>query len=118
MSDRRPKRQKSSGPPNGGSLQRIVRRAVALFKCDTARITSPCGRHFLILGWNKNTKTEREAGRDGGQWYQSNGGDFVPIDFDFVYEQVVANGRTLKELWTATKHYKRLLDESRPNTRL
>lgn len=94
-----------------GSLQRMVRRAVELFKCDTARITSPCGRHFLILGWNRNTKTERDAGRDCGQWYRSD----EPIDFDYTHEQVVANGATLKELWKSAKHYKRLLDASTPN---
>lgn len=82
-----------------GHREALIRRAIKLFKCDTARITSPCGRHFLILGWNKNTKTER------GQWYRNG----EPMDFDYVHEEVVANGYTFKELWKNTQHYKRLL---------
>lgn len=86
-------------------------RAVELFKCDTARISSPCGRHFLILGWNKNTKTEREAGRDKGQWVKTDeNGVNTPFDFDFVHEQVIASGATLKEMWASAEHYKRLCD--------
>jgi hypothetical protein len=76
-----------------------------MFKCDRARITSPCGTHYLILGWNKNTKTEREAGRDCGQWHRNG----EPIDFDYVHEQVVANGKTEEDLVSSAKHYKKLL---------
>ena len=96
---------------NRRSLQRMVRRAVELFRCDTARVTSPCGHHYLILGWKRNTKTEREAGRDGGQWYRND----EPIDYDYTHDQVIANGATLKELWKSAKHYKGLLDASTPN---
>lgn len=86
----------------------LVARALSmLFQCDTARITSPCDRHFLILGWNKNTKTEREAGRACGKWSVNN----EPIDFDYVHEEVVASGHTLKELWRNAKRYKRLIDD-------
>ena len=97
--------------PPPGSLQRMVRRAVELFRCDTARVTSPCGHHYLILGWKRNTKTECEAGRDCGQWYRND----EPIDYDYTQEQVIANGATLKELWKSAKHYKGLLDASTPN---
>ena len=93
--------------PPPGSLQRMVRRAVELFGCDTARISSPCGHHYLILGWNWNTKTEREC----GQWHRNG----EPINFDYVHEQVIANGATLNELWKSAKHYKRLLGASTPN---
>lgn len=92
-----------AGEPH--SLTQLISRAKRMFKCDTARITSPCGRHFLVIGWKKNTKTERESGRDVGQWYRNG----EPIDFDFVNEQVIANGRTLTSLWNSVKHYKRLL---------
>ena len=84
---------------------RLVRRFVRMFKCDTARITSPCGTHYLILGWTKNTKTEREAGRDAGQWHRNG----EPIDFDYMHEQVVARGKTVAELVASAKHYKKLL---------
>lgn len=85
--------------------QRLVRRFVRMFKCDTARITSPCGTHYLILGWTKNTRTEREAGRDVGQWHRNG----EPIDFDYTHEQVAARGNTVAELVASAKHYKKLL---------
>lgn len=100
--------------------QRMVRRFVRMFKCDTARITSPCGTHYLILGWSKNTKTEREAGRDCGRWHRNG----EPIDFDYTHEQVVANGKTEAELLASAKHYKKLLGMTwedylrSPNTKL
>ena len=81
-----------------------VKRFIKMFKCDTARITKACDTYYLIIGWNKNTKTEREAGRDQSQWYK----DGNPIDFDFIHEQVVASGKTLDELYIAAKHYKKL----------
>jgi hypothetical protein len=91
------------------SQQRMVRRFIRMFKCDTARITSPCGTHYLILGWTKNTKTEREAGRDAGQWHRNG----EPIDFDYTHEQVVARGKTVAELVASAKHYKKLLGMTR-----
>lgn len=59
---------------------------------------------FLILGWRKNTKTEREAGRSRGQW-ERNG---VPIDFDYTHEEVVASGKTEAELIASARYYKKL----------
>lgn len=85
--------------------RRLVRRFVRMFQCDTARITSACGTHYLILGWKRNTKAEREAGRDAGQWYRND----VPIDFDYTQEQVVARGKTAAELVASAKRYKKLL---------
>lgn len=76
---------------------RLVRRFVRMFKCDTARITSPCGTHFLVLGWNE---------RSEGEWYDEN---CNPKNFDYVREQVVASGKTVKELVASAKHYKKLL---------
>lgn len=107
--------QTASAPAD--SLHSVVERAVALFKCDTARISSPCGHHFLILGWNKNTKTERESGRDEGQWVKTDkDGIETPFDFDYVYEQVIANGATIEEMWASAEHYKQLCDIHDANT--
>ncbi len=112
--------ENQEAPPD--SLHSVVGRAVELFKCDTARISSPCGRHFLILGWNKNTKTEREAGRDKGQWVKTDkDGVETPYDFDYVHEQVIANGATIEEMWASAEHYKQLCDihdASTPNEAL
>lgn len=97
---------KNQQPDNGGSrcMNTMVRRFIKMFKCDTARITMACDTIYLILGWNKNTKTERESGRDTSQWYK----DGVPCDFDYVHEQVVAHGKTYDELLADAKHYKEL----------
>jgi hypothetical protein len=77
--------------------QRLVRRFIRMFKCDTARITSPCDTHFLVLGWNE---------RSEGQWHDQDG---KPKNFDYVREEVVASGKTVKELIASAKHYKKLL---------
>lgn len=86
-------------------LNAMVRRFIRMFGCDTARITSPCGTHYLVLGWNKNTKTERENGGDTSRWYK----DGEPIDFDYIHEQIVASGNTFTELIKSAKHYKKLM---------
>jgi hypothetical protein len=88
----------------------LIDKFIAMFGCDTARISSynsssDLPTHFLILGWNKNTKTEREAGREHGQWLK----DGEPIDFDYVHEQVVASGNTEDELIASAEHYKSLI---------
>ncbi|MFA7710131.1 MAG: hypothetical protein WCY30_03390 [Candidatus Neomarinimicrobiota bacterium] len=89
---------------NGHFTDTMVKRFVKMFQCDTARITTACDTHYLILGWFKNTKTEREAGREIGQWYK----DGILIDFEYVHEEVVAHGETYDELLADAKHYKKL----------
>ena len=69
-----------------------------IIKCDTARISRPLGRMFLIIGFNRNTKD------DEGQWLKN--GD--PIDFDYVQESCVASGNNPEELIADVKEYKRL----------
>jgi hypothetical protein len=88
----------------------LIDKFIAMFGCDTARISSynsspDLPTHFLILGWNRNTKTEREAGREHGQWLK----DGEPMDFDYVHEQVVASGNTEGELIASAEHYKSLI---------
>ena len=80
-------------------VQRLVRRFVRLFKCDTARITSPMGKHFLIIGHKRNTKD------DPGVWTDENGNR---RDWDYVQEQVIASGDNEAELVASAKHYKKL----------
>ena len=84
---------------NAQSVQRLVRRFVRMFKCDTARITSLLGKHFLIIGHNRNTKD------DPGVWMDENGNR---KDWDYVNEQVIASGDTEAELVASAKHYKKL----------
>lgn len=78
--------------------KRLEARFKRMFECDTVRISSPCGKHFLIIGFNRNTKD------DEGRWYK----DGKPIHFDYVAEKVIASGDTMKELIASAKEYKRL----------
>lgn len=64
----------------------LIDEAVSILGCDTARISSPAGRHFLIIGWNR---------RSEGEWFDQHGN---PKNFDYVEERVVAHGNTLEEV--------------------
>jgi hypothetical protein len=85
-------------------VQRLVRRFVRMFKCDTARITQPCGTMFLVVGHKRHTKRDRKKNPAAGQWMK----DGKPFDFDYVAEQVIAHGKTEAELVADAKHYKKL----------
>ena len=77
-----------------------------MFACDTARISSPVGTHFLVLGWRKNTRENENS-----QWMRSDpDGTTERMDFDYIDEKVVASGRTKDELITSAEEYKALLD--------
>ena len=65
--------------------------------CDTARVSRPLGKLYLVIGHRKNTKDVRM-----GQWVK-NGKKW---DFTYVEETVVAIGLTLKELYESVKQYK------------
>ena len=79
-------------------FDRFVAQCRGIIECDTARISKPCNRMFLIIGFNRNTKD------DEWPWYR-NGEQY---DFDYVREQVVASGDTEEELLRSTREYKRL----------
>ena len=85
----------------------VIAEAIKMFGCDSARITSPCGTHFLIIGWQKNTRVEREAGRSQGQWTENG----KPFDFDYTDEKAIASGDTMEKLMESAKYYKGLLDK-------
>jgi hypothetical protein len=73
---------------------------VQMFGCDAARITNPLGvQMFLIIGHLRNTK------QDEGQWIRNG----EPFDFDYLQEQVIASGTTIKELFKSARAYKRML---------
>jgi hypothetical protein len=78
--------------------EQLIRMFIKMFNCDTARISTPCGKLFLIIGWNRNTKD------DPGQWLK----DGKPFNFDYVKEKVIASGETEAELIESAKEYKRL----------
>lgn len=69
-----------------------------MFDCDEVRITKPCNRLFLILGWNRRTKK--------GEWLRNG----EPIQFGYLEEKAVASGDTEEELVESAEEYKRVLD--------
>ncbi len=78
--------------------QRLIKLFISMLGCDTARISQPCGKMFLVIGFNRNTKD------DAGRWTKNG----EPINFDYVREKVVASGNTPSELIRSAKEYKRL----------
>lgn len=90
-------------------LNRLARRLMRVFGCDTARISRPlgsAGAMFLVIGRNRNTRRDRLENHRWGQWYRNG----KSIDFDYLSEQVVASGATIKDLIVSAKHYKKACD--------
>ncbi|HWW95488.1 MAG TPA: Smr/MutS family protein [Vicinamibacteria bacterium] len=77
----------------------LVEELRALLGADEARITSPCGHHFLILMTRRNTKEDKTSA-----WYR----DGQRFDFDYLAQRVVASGCTVDELRASVVEYKRL----------
>jgi len=78
----------------------LAERLRGMFDADTARITRPLGRMFLVIGSKRNTKN------DLGQWAR----DGEPFDFEYTEEKVIASGYTEEELIASAEKYKRLLN--------
>lgn len=87
------------------TAQRTIKWAIKLFGCDTARVIQTFENRFLVIGWHRNTATERKSGRKPGQWYRNQ----KPIDFDYNEEHVIAKGRTWTALRASAKQYHKLL---------
>lgn len=72
-----------------------------LFNCDTARILQPGGPLlYLFIGWNRSTK------HDPHKWIK----DGREIDFDYVAERCVGQGRTEAELLVSVQCYRRIYE--------
>ncbi len=80
-------------------VKEIIKKCRRIVKCDTARIINPLGKRFLVIGFNRNTKDNKNY------WWERNGKRY---DFDYVEEQVIASGNTEDELIASAKEYKRL----------
>lgn len=76
----------------------LIKECISIIGCDTARISKPLNRLFLIIGYNRNTKD------DTGQWIKNG----EPYNFDYVIESVIASGDTYDEIIAGAKEYKRL----------
>ena len=80
-------------------LAELAKRCCKIIDCDTARISQPREKMFLIIGSVQNTKDSA-----GIQWYKNG----EPIDFEYVEERVVASGNTEDELLRSVIEYRRL----------
>lgn len=82
---------------------RIIKSAIRMFSCDSARISRPLNKWFLIIMWKRSTK-------DIDGWYVSRPGEPMKrIDFDYYDQQCVASGDTARELRESMRKYRRLL---------
>ena len=91
-------------------MEDIINKTIELLECDTARIVTARKKMFLVIGFYKNTKNEiswtsNNSNIDRFQWFK-NGESY---DFDYVKENVIANGRNYEELWESVREYKELL---------
>jgi len=81
--------------------EQALEEAKTLLECDSVRISQPIkeGRMFLIMGHKRNTKD------DAGFWSESSDGQDRLKNWDYLNEQVVAKGYTLKELIEDVRFY-------------
>jgi hypothetical protein len=82
---------------------------VKMLGCDTARISKPMGKLFLIIGTRRNTKADPP---EHGKWFKNG----EPIDFDYIEEHVIASGGTEAELLESARAYRRRLNGQPPPT--
>lgn len=82
------------------NFDELIKKCKEIITCDTARI-SQYDKMFLIIGFNKNTKTDDR----NGVWCNELGEE---IHFDYLEEYCIASGKTEEELLDSVKEYKRL----------
>jgi len=83
---------------------RLIKECTEHIRCDTARISKICGKMYLIIGFNKNTKDDTGT--------QIANEDNERVDYDYVRESVVASGHTEDELINSAKEYGELSNMS------
>lgn len=79
--------------------RQLLARCRRLVPCDTARISRPGGRLFLIIGFDRHTKDDKRS-----QCYRNG----EPYDYPYVEEHVIASGATEEELLVSVREYRRL----------
>jgi hypothetical protein len=76
----------------------LIKECREIVECDSARITDPCGKLFLIIGFNANTADDPgEILRNG-----------EPFDYDYLKERVIASGNNERELLESVREYARI----------
>lgn len=83
------------------NLDEIASECLKYIKADTARISRPLERMYLIIGFHKNTRENFKS------WIEQNG---ERVDYDYVEEHIVASGRTRSTLIDSVKEYQRLCE--------
>lgn len=84
--------------------EQLAKKCKKLIGSDTARISQPREKMFLIIGYWDNTANY------SGEWVDSNNNK-IP-DWDYVNESVVASGYTAKEVIKSAKKYVKLCNMS------
>lgn len=72
------------------------------FKVDSARISKPQDKMFLIIGNKKSTGDDRQF-----EWVDEQGNVLV---FDYLEEKTVASGKTEQELLASAQMYKKWMN--------
>ena len=85
-------------------MESLVKECRKHIRCDAARISKICGKMYLIIGFNRNTKDDI-----GSQIINE---DNERVDFDYIRESVVASGDTEEELINSAKEYGKLSNMS------
>ena len=83
-------------------MKELAEKCRKIIGSETARVSKPSGRMFLIIG--KKINTLKDAGMITINGRRS--------DFDYVEEKVIASGNTEQELIDSVRQYKKLMNMS------
>lgn len=78
---------------------RLIRLAIRMLKCDSARIIETSYGYYLCIGHRRSTQD------DPGQWVDQDGN---LINWEYDVETTVASGKTETELRASIKAYYKL----------
>lgn len=87
------------------SAKKLSRNFKKILKCDKARIVKAGNIFYLIIGYKRSTKDDKDSiiiNEKGKR-----------MDYDYFVESIVARGKTEEELISSFNEYLRLKDMSR-----
>lgn len=77
-----------------------------MFDCEFARLSQPTDKIFLIIGEKRNTKEDHKDSPT--QWKEYVQEQWIPRDWEYVNEKVIASGNTIEELIKSAEKYKKI----------
>lgn len=82
------------------NFDEIIKECIEIIPCDTARISYLSGTMFLVIGFKRNTKEDKDtlAINEKGE----------VIHYDYFKEQLVTSGETKEQLLESLKEYQRI----------